>query len=159
MTRFETYVRDTVADLTRARRDELVAALDAEKAKIDAKLASLKEIVDEGLKALNAKVDAQARKFGWHVDERADPAVEASCFESNCRGRYKEAAKDYVRRGDMHEFGYCGQAVRAAAGAVEEFDALVEKTVTRLVVLKKDFNMKPDAFDQAMAEAVAKIVK
>lgn len=159
MTRFETYVRDAVADLTKARRDELVAARDAEEAKIDAKLASLKEIVDEGLKALNAKVDAQARKFGWHVDGRADPAVETNCFEHNCHDRYKEAAKDYVCYGDGSRFEYCGQAVRAANGAIEDFDALVEKTVTRLVVLKKDFNMKPDAFDKAMADAVAKLLK
>ena len=37
MTRFEQYVRDSVADLTKARRDELQAAYEAAKAKVDGK--------------------------------------------------------------------------------------------------------------------------
>ena len=54
--RFESYVRETLADGVKERRAALKKAFDDEKAKIEAKLAALKEIADEGLEALNAKI-------------------------------------------------------------------------------------------------------
>ena len=159
MTRFEQYVRDSVADLTKARRDELQAAYEAAKAKVDGKLAALREIADEAVKAANAKIDALARKWGWHVDESGDAPVElGGCFESNCCSRYAEAKRDYVVSNGWHTPEYVCDSVASARKALEDFDAAVERAATRLVVLKKDLGMKAEAFDAAMAEAVAKIV-
>ena len=43
--------------------------------------------------------------------------------------------------------------------ALDAFDAAVETAATRLVVVKMDLGMKADAFDKAMADAVAKLLK
>lgn len=78
--RFEAYVRETLAEGVKARRDALQKAFDDEKAKIRKRIDTLKEIMDEGLKVLNARIDAQAKKWGWTVDESTGPVVEPCTF-------------------------------------------------------------------------------
>ena len=155
MTRFESYVKDQLKELTAKRREELEKTHEAITAKLDAKVDALKEIADEGLKALNAKIDAQAKRWGWHVDESADPAMERTGFVDNCHRRYAELKTDYSYSVGRH---YANEEALAALKALEDFDESVRKAATRLVVLKKDLNMKSDAFDKAMADAVAKLL-
>jgi len=155
--RFERYVRSTLREKTQAHRDALKAKFDAEEAKIDAKVKALEEIAAEGLKALNAKIDAQAKKFGWHVREEADPVLDFSRgFSSSARSRYEEAATEYDYGVDSR---YVTGPVREAEDAVKAFDAEVEKAAVRLVVCKIDLHMKPQEFDAALDAAVEKLVK
>lgn len=155
MTRFESYVNDRMKELTAKRREELEKACSAVTAKLDARVEALKEIADEGLKALNAKIDAQVKRWGWHVDKNASPAVERTRFDDNCCRRYAELKTDYSYSVGQH---YANEEALAALKALEDFDESVRKAATRLVVLKKDLNMKSDAFDKAMADAVAKLL-
>lgn len=154
--RFERYVREQLKELTKDRRAELEKAYEYAKQAVDGKLSDLRKIADAGLKAINAKLDAAARKFGWHVDETAVPVAELTSFSSNCGKRYEEAATGY-------DYGigqyYVNGEVRKAKKALDDFDAAVEKAATRLVVVKMDLGMKAEAFDRAMAEAVAKLLR
>lgn len=155
--RFESYVRETLADGVKERRAALKKAFDDEKAKIEAKLAALEEIATEAVKALNAKIDAAARKMGWHVNEGGDPAVELGRnFGSACGSRFVEAASEYDY---PHGTTYKNGPAKEARDALDAFDAAVEKAATRLVVVKMDLGMKADAFDKAVADAVAKLLK
>ena len=155
--RFERYVRATLCEKTQAHRDGLKAKFDAEKAKIDAKIAALKEIAEEGLKALNAKIDAQAKKFGWHIRKEADEVLDVGrCFSSSAQSRYEEAATEYDYGVGTH---YVTGPVRDAEAAIKAFDEAVEKAATRLVVCKVDLKMNPQEFDAALEAAVEKLVK
>lgn len=156
--RFERYVRSVLREKTQAHRDALKAKFDAEKAKIDAKVDALEAIAEEGFKALNAKIDAQAKKFGWHVREDADPvlAIGRHGFSSSAQSRYEEAATEYDYGIGSH---YKTGPVREAEDAIKAFDAEVEKAAVRLVVCKVDLHMKPQEFDAALDAAVEKLVK
>ncbi len=158
--RFESYVRETLADGVKERRAALKKAFDDEKAKIEAKLAALKEVADAAVEAANAKIDAMARKWGWTVREGSDPALKPDrCFGSSCSTRYDEARTEYERGGNWSEYSYVCGKVREAQLALREFDAAVEKAARRLVVCKMDLHMKPEAFDKMMADAIAKLLK
>lgn len=155
--RFESYVRETLADGVKERRAALKKAFDDENARIETKVRALKEIATEGLKALNAKIDAAARKMGWHVNEGSDPAVELGRnFGSACGCRFVEAQTEYDY---PHGTTYKNGPAKEAKDALDAFDAAVEKAATRLVVVKMDLGMKADAFDKAMADAIAKLLK
>ena len=155
--RFERYVRSTLREKTQAHRDALKAKFDAEKAKIDAKIKALEEIATEGLKALNAKIDAQAKKFGWHVRNGADPVLDTGRnFPGSAQSRYEEAATEYDYGVGSH---YKTGPVREAEDAVKAFDAEIEKAAVRLVVCKVDLHMKPQEFDKMMAGMIADLVK
>ncbi len=156
--RFESYVRETLADGVKERRAALKKAFDDEKAKIEAKIAALEEIATEAVKAANAKIDATARKWGWTVREDSDPALHADrSFGSSCSSRFDAARTQYEYDRGEHSY-VCGK-VREAQLALREFDAAVEKAARRLVVCKMDLHMKPDAFDKMMADAIAKLLK
>ena len=155
--RFERYVKAQVHELTKAKRDELEKRVEQERAKIDTQIAALREIAEEGLKGLNARLDAQAKKFGWHVKAGEDPLVEANNFDGECHDRYKELRTSYDY--DTHKSLYQSGPVHDAEQDLAKFDEAVEKAATRLVVLKMDLGMKADAFDAAVAEAVEKLLK
>lgn len=158
--RFESYVRETLADGVKERRAALKKAFDDEKAKIEAKLAALEEIATEAVKAANAKIDAQARKWGWTVREDSDPAFRSDrSFRSSCSSRFDAARTQYERGDSWSEHSYVCGKVREAQLALREFDAAVEKAARRLVVCKMDLHMKPEAFDKMMADAIAKLLK
>lgn len=155
--RFERYVRAQLKEQTAAKRAALEEACKVENARIETKVKALEEIAMEGLKALNAKIDAAARKMGWHVNEESDPAVELGrSFDSACGHRFAEAQTEYdYPRGSTYKNG----PAKEARDALDAFDAAVEKAATRLVVVKMDLGMKADAFDKALADAVAKLLK
>ena len=154
--RFEVYVRETLAEGVKARRDALQKAFDDEKAKIKKRIDTLKEIMDEGLKALNAKIDAQAKKWGWTVDESTNPAVEPCNFTGNCNTRFPEARTEYDYGRGSH---FVTGAVKAAEDALSDFDEKVKKAGRRLVVCKVDLHMKPQEFDKMMAGMIADLIK
>ena len=155
--RFERYVRAQLKEQTAAKRAALVEAYRVEVARIETKVKALEEIATEGLKALNAKIDAAARKMGWHVNEGSDPAVETGrSFGSACGHRFVEAQSEYDY---THGTTYRNGPAKEARDALDAFDAAVEKAATRLVVVKMDLGMKADAFDKALADAVAKLLK
>ena len=159
--RFESYVRETLADGVKERRAALKKAFDDEKAKIEAKLSALEEIAKEGIQAINAKIDATARKWGWAVLEDSDPVLSPPhFFKSTCSDRFDAARtqRDYSDSWSSGSYYVCGK-VREAQLALREFDAAVEKTARRLVVCKMDLHMKPDAFDKMMADAIANLLK
>lgn len=155
--RFERYVRAQLKEQTAAKRAALEEAYKVEVARIKTKVKALEEIATEGLKALNAKIDAAARKMGWHVNEGSDPAVELRRnFGSACGYRFAEAQTEYdYSRGSTYKNG----PAKEAEDALDAFDAAVDKAATRLVVVKMDLGMKADAFDKALADAVAKLLK
>lgn len=155
--RFERYVRAQLKEQTAAKRAALEEAYKVEVARIETKVKALEEIATEGLKALNAEIDAAARKMGWHVNEESDPAVELGrSFDSACGYRFVEAQTEYdYPRGSTYKNG----PAKEARDALDAFDASVEKAATRLVVVKMDLRMKADAFDKALADAVAKLLK
>ena len=157
--RFDKYVRETLADGVKERRAALKKTVDDEKAKLEAKLAALKEIADEGVRATNAKIDAAAKKWGWTIREDSDPVLRFNrCFKDNVGDRFEEAHMQY-EPGNWDRSVYVTGKVREAQLALEAFDAAVEKAARRLVVCKMDLHMKPDAFDKMMAEAIAKLLK
>jgi hypothetical protein len=155
--RFERYVKAQVHELTKAKRDELEKRVEEIDAQIETQINTLREIADEGLRELNARIDAQATKFGWHVKAGSDPVVEANNFSGECHDRYRELVTEYDY--DNHRKVYMSGPAREAEQALEDFDESVEKAATRLVVLKMDLGMKADAFDAAVAEAVEKLLK
>ena len=155
--RFERYVRAQLEEQTAAKRAALEEAYRVEVARIETKVKALEEIATEGLKALNAKIDAAARKMGWHVDEKGDPVVETGrSFSSACGHRFVEAQSKYDY---PHGTTYKNGPAKEARDALDAFDAAVKKAATRLVVVKMDLGMKADAFDKALADAVAKLLK
>ena len=157
--RFESYVRETLADGVKERRAALKKAFDDEKAKIEAKLAALEEIATEAVKAANAKIDATAKKWGWTVREDSDPAFRPDrSFRSSCSSRFDAVREEYDHSEGGRYSYVCGK-VREAQLALREFDAAVEKAARRLVVCKMDLHMKPEAFDKMMADAIAKLLK
>lgn len=157
--RFDKYVRETLADGVKERRAALKKAFDDEKAKLEAKFAALKEIADEGVRATNAKIDATAKKWGWTIREDSDPVLQPGrCFGNNVGDRFEEAHMQY-EPGNWDRSVYVTGKVREAQLALAAFDAAVEKAARRLVVCKMDLHMKPDAFDKMMAEAIAKLLK
>ena len=157
--RFERYVRDTLADGVKERRAALEKAFDDEKAKIEAKLAALEEIANEAAKAANAKIDATAKRWGWTIREGSDPAFQSGRgFKNAASSRFEEARTQY-EPGNWGHSVYATGKVREAQLALEAFDEAVGKAASRLVVCKMDLHMKPDAFDKMMADAIAKLLK
>lgn len=159
--RFEEYVRDTLADETKARRDELVAAVEKAEADLDAKAKAFQEIADEAFAEADRKIRALAKKWGWKPvpGSENDKIVQTRSVRSSLSDAFVELRTEYVRCGGRCEDRYVDGPAAAAQRELAEFDEAVEKAARRLVVVKKDLGMKAEAFDKAMADAVAKLVK
>lgn len=159
--RFDRYVRDTLADAVKGRRDELVAAVDKAQADLDAKAKVFQEIADEACAEADKKIRALAKKWGWKPvpGSEKDKIVKPYSMRSDLSNAFDELRTEYSRYGGRYEDRHVGGPVAAAQKALAEFDDAVEKAARRLVVVKKDLGMKAEAFDKAMAEAVAKLLK
>lgn len=162
--RFEKYVRDTIAEGVKARRDKLVKAYEDEAKKVDAKEEALRNAVKDALEDVSSLVDNMAKKWGWKVNESCVNSQAVSISDvygfSDLYRRYDISNKVYIvdRNRDGRHFymnGKAGDAYRA----IKEFDEEVEKAATRLVVSKMDLGMKVDEFDKLIAEAIAKLMK
>lgn len=155
--RFEAYVRETLAEAVKPRRDELEKAVKDAEADIKEKVKALNRIAKKGIDALNAQLDRVAtEKFGWKVDgEDPCPAVVLPNGTVNA-SRYAEADAEYNYA--LGRRAYKNGPAKKASAALFGFDGAVEKAATRLVVCKMDLHMKPEAFDKAMADAVAKLL-
>ena len=155
--RFETYVNERVAELAKAKRSRLKAALDEEEARVEAQREKYLALVEDGVEKLIASVVAQARKDGCKVAKDTSEAEE----------KLSEYAKGKVRSviGLQKEFDYDrrtnlwpkGTVARRLQDALMAFDAFCEKEARRIVVYKMDLNMKPDAFEAMLAEVAEKI--
>lgn len=159
--RFEKYVRETLADGTKARRDELAAAIERAEADLDAKEKALQEIAGEACAEADRKIRALVRRWGWTAAPGSEKTriVEPFSLRSNLSSAFVEFKTTYERRGDVYADWHVGGPVAVAQRKLAEFDDAVEKAARRLVVVKKDLGMKAEAFDKAMAEAVAKLMK
>ena len=159
--RFDRYVRDTLADAVKARRDELAAAVESAQAELGKKMDALREIADEACAEADRKIRALARKWGWKTvpGSEKEKIVETYSFPGNLGKTFAELQTEYGCYGRRYKDRYVGGPVAAAQQALDEFDAAVEKAARRLVVVKKDLGMKAEAFDKAMADAVAKLIK
>ena len=159
--RFDKYVRETLADETKARRDELVAAVGKAEAELDAKTKAFREIADEACAEADRKIRALAKKWGWKPvpGSEGNKIAEASRLSYNLESAFEELRTEYRCYGGHYADRYVGGPVAAAQRALADFDEAVEKAARRLVVVKKDLGMKAEAFDKAMAEAVAKLLK
>lgn len=159
--RFDQYVRETLADATKARRDELAAAVKNAEAGLDAKTKAFREIMDEACAEADRKIRALAKKWGWKTvpGREKEQIVESSSFSGNLGKTFVELHTDYRCCGGTYRHVYTGGPVAVAQRALADFDEAVEKAARRLVVVKKDLGMKAEAFDKAMAEAVAKLLK
>ena len=159
--RFDRYVRETLADATKARRDELKAAVDKAQADLDAKAKAFQEIADGACAEADKKIRALAKKWGWKPvpGSEKDKIVKPYSMRSDLSNAFEELRTEYVGFNGRYEDRHVGGPVAAAQRELNEFDAAVEKAARRLVVVKKDRGMKAEAFDKAMAEAVAKLLK
>lgn len=162
--RFEKYVRDTIAEGVKARRDKLVKAYEDEAKKVDAKVEALRNAVKDALEDVSSLVDNMAKKWGWKVNESCikDQAISINDVYgfSTFDRRYDIAVKEYIvdsNRNGRHFYknGKAGDVYRA----LKEFDEKVEKAANRLIVSKMDLGMKVDEFDKMIAEAIAKLMK
>jgi hypothetical protein len=155
--RFETYVNERVAELAKAKRDRLKAALEEEEARVEAQREKYLALVEDGVEKLVASVVAQARKDGCKVAKDL----------SEAEGQLSEYAKGKVRSviGLQKEYDYDrhtnlwpkGTVARRLQDALMAFDAFCGKESRRIVVYKMDLNMKPDAFEAMLAEVAEKI--
>lgn len=159
--RFDRYVRDTLADATKARRDELEAAVESAQAELDAKVKALREVADAACAEADKKIRALAKKWEWKTvpGSDRDTLVEACSLGSSLSNAFVELRSEYRCVNGVYADRCVDGPVAAAQRALDEFDAAVEKAARRLVVVKKDLGMKADAFDKAMADAVAKLLK
>lgn len=159
--RFERYVRDTLADAVKERRDELKAAVEEAKVDLDAKAKAFQEIADEACAEADKKIRALAKKWGWTPvpGTEKDKIVIPCSMKSDLSNAFTELRTEYSCYGGRYEDRHVGGPVAAAQKALAEFDDAVEKAARRLVVCKMDLHMKPDAFDKMMAEAIAKLLK
>lgn len=155
--RLETYVHERVAELAKAKRDRLKAALEEEEARVEAQREKYLAIVEDGVEKLVASVVASAKKDGCKVAKDL----------SEAEGQFSEYAKGKVRSmiGLQKEYDYDrhaslwpkGTVARRLQDALMAFDAFCEKESRRIVVYKMDLNMKPDAFEAMLAEVAEKI--
>lgn len=159
--RFDEYVRDTLADATKERRDELAAAVESAQAELDAKVKALEALKDAACAEADRKIRALAKKWGWKTIPGSDreTIVETCAISGNLAKVFAEMSLDYRCCNGTYRPRHTDGAVAAAQKALDEFDADVEKAARRLVVVKKDLGMKAEAFDRAMADAVAKLLK
>lgn len=159
--RFDMYVRDTLADATKARRDELAAAVESAQAELDMKAKALEEVADAACAEADKKIRALAKKWGWNTvpGSEKERIVETYSLRSSLSKAFAELRTEYGCHGGRYADRYVGGPVAAAQQALDEFDAAVEKAARRLVVVKKDLGMKAEAFDKAMADAIAKLLK
>ena len=159
--RFDRYVRDTLADAVKSRRGELEAAVESAKAELDAKVEVLEKVADAACAEATRKIRALAKKWGWKTipGSEKEQIVETCSLERNLAQAFAEFRTEYGCHGGVYGYRRTEGAVAAAQRALDEFDAAVEKAARRLVVVKKDLGMKADAFDKAMADAVAELLK
>ena len=159
--RFDRYVRDTLADAVKARRDELVAAIESAQAELDAKVKTLEEVADAACAEADKKIRALAKKWGWKTVPGSEKkqTVEVCSLSGKLANVFAEMYSDYGRYNGSYQYRHTDGAVAAAQRALDEFDAAVEKAARRLVVVKKDLGMKAEAFDKTMADAVARLLK
>lgn len=159
--RFDRYVRETLADETKARRDELKAAVDEAIADLDAKEKAFQEIADEACAEADRKIRALAKKWGWKTVPGTEESriVEPYSLRNGLSKTFADLCTNYERVNGVYADRYVGGPVAVAQRKLAEFDEAVEKAARRLVVVKKDLGMKAEAFDKAMAEAVAKLLK
>lgn len=159
--RFDKYVRDTLADATKERRDELVAAVESAQAELSKKVEALREIADAACAEADGKIRALARKWGWKTvpGSEKEGIVETYSLEGNLAKVFRELRSKYGCYDGTYQHRRTDGTMAAAQRALGEFDAAVEKAARRLVVVKKDLGMKAEAFDRAMADAVAKLLK
>lgn len=160
---FEKYVRDTISEGVKARRDKLVKAYEDEEKKVDAKVWALRNAVRDALEDVSSLVDNMAKKWGWKVNKscvnyQAVNICDVYGFCSLDR-RYDISVKECIADSDgngrhFYMNGKAGDAYRA----IKEFDEKVEKAVNRMVVAKI-LGMKVDEFDKMIAEAIAKLLK
>lgn len=157
--RFDRYVRETLADAVKARRDELAAAVESAQAGLGAKAKALEEVADAACAEADRKIRALAKKWGWKAvpGSEGEQIVEPCSLSGNLEKAFVELHTEYFCGAGRYR--HTDGAVAAAQRALDEFDAAVEKAARRLVVVKKDLGMKAEAFDKAMAEAVAKLLK
>lgn len=162
--RFEKYVRDTIAEGVKARRDKLVKAYEDEAKKVDAKVEALRNAVKDALEDVSSLVDNMAKQWGWkvnkgYVNNQAVSFSDVYGFSDLYR-RYDISAKEYVTDSDRNgRYFYMNGKAGDAYLALKEFDEKVEKAANRLVVAKMDLRMKVDEFDKMIAEAIAKLMK
>lgn len=162
--RFEKYVRDTIAEGVKARRDKLVKAYEDEAKKVDAKVDALRNAIKDALEDVSSLVDNMAKQWGWKVNKSyaKNQAVSISDVygSSDLGRRYDISVKEYIVDSDRDgRYFYMNGKAGDAYCALKDFDEKVEKAATRLVVSKMDLGMKVDEFDKLIAETIAKLMK
>ena len=154
--RFELYVEERVAELSAGRRAKLQAALDAEIEKVERQRDKYVKAIEDGVEALVRKVVGQARRAGCDVGETG---VATSTLSVYAQGQVRDlvgprTAYDYESGERLWPEG---TPARKAQDALMAFDDLCAKEARRIVVYKMDLGMKPEAFEEMMANVAMKI--
>lgn len=162
--RFERYVRETVMDGVREKRDALNAEVKAAEADLASKMAELLSLIDEHVKKAGIEVEKRMAKFGWHTEAEykgklLDDAVHESTWKSKLEDRIDSLKRTYVHELGRYEYADKKHPVREARAKLRELDERIDKAVRRLVVMKVDLKMKTDEFDKALNEKVKEIMK
>lgn len=162
--RFEKYVRETVMDGVREKRDALKAEVKAAEADLDSKMTELLSLINEHVKKAGIEVEKRMAKFGWHAGAEykgrlLDGAVRESTWKSELEKRVDELNRLFVYELGRYEYTDEKHPVREAKAKLRAFDERVDKAIRRLVVMKVDLKMKTDEFDKALNNKVKEIMK
>ena len=160
MTRFEKFVEDQLDVLVKPERDRLVAALRAEEAAVEKVKSAYNALADEAAESFVAQVAAKAARDGDALErkEERDNAVKNIKYAMHSAVNQMLAAVDTYYE-DGHYVWPEGTAARKAQDALEDFDETVQKTRVKLVVYKKDLGMRPQEFENMLAEAAREILE
>lgn len=160
--RFERYVRETVMDGVREKRDALVAEVKSAEAEVESVFSELESIINRHLSKAGLEIEKHIAKIGWHLvdgcqGELLDGAISGSSWRSHLDDRIQELVRTY----EYSKGGYVyskDHPVRTAKEALEKFNERIEKAIRRLVVMKVDLKMKTDEFDRALNDKVKEIL-
>jgi hypothetical protein len=160
--RFEKYVRETVMDGVREKRNALVAEVRSAEADLESKMGELIGIINTYLDKAGTELEKRLSKFGWHIDEAhkgrlLKDAMNRSTWKSNLEDRIDSLKRTYVPSLGRYDYAEKHPAREAEAKLIE-FDERIDKAIRRLVVMKVDLKMKTDEFDRALNEKVKEIL-
>lgn len=159
--RFEKYVRETVMDGVREKRDALVADVKSAEAEVESVFSELVAIINRHLSKAGLEIEKHIAKIGWRLvdgyqGKMLDDVVSVDSWKNKLDDRIQELVRTYE---------YCkgyiygkDHPVRIAKEALEKFDERINKGVRRLVVMKVDLKMKTDEFDKALNDKVKEIL-
>lgn len=159
--RFEKYVRETVMDGVREKRDVLVAEVRSAEAEVESVFSELVAIINRHLSKAGLEIEKHIAKIGWHlVDEYQGKTLDGAISDSAWKSHLDNRIQEFVRTYDYCK-GYVyskDHPVRIAKEALEKFDERIGKAIRRLVVMKVDLKMKTDEFDKALNDKVKEIL-